>query len=201
MIKRRFIHTEKTRHGKTVYYFRKGNAPRYRLPDEYGTKEFWREYQRALDGDIPQHPRQMKNLKGYRRMVALHECIRHGIHRAKMRAKAKGIDFDITVEWAIEQMKDSDYRCPVSGIPFDVKESVASFARPHAPSLDRINSKGGYTKDNVRVVTYAVNMAVADWGEEILAQVANGIKSNRHRKRTSIPALTSDLPAPPDKAL
>ena len=53
MPKRRPPHLqcEKTRHGKTVWYVRKERrGPRIRLKAEFGTPEFWQEYQDALSG-------------------------------------------------------------------------------------------------------------------------------------------------------
>ena len=43
------VRREKTRHGRVVYYFRRGVERRTRLPD-YGTAEFDPAYQRALAG-------------------------------------------------------------------------------------------------------------------------------------------------------
>ena len=50
------LHREKTRHGKLVWYVRVGGSsrgPRLRLCAEYGTAEFWEEYQAALAGKPP----------------------------------------------------------------------------------------------------------------------------------------------------
>ncbi|CAB4124814.1 XerC Integrase [uncultured Caudovirales phage] len=43
-------HKETTRHGATVYYFRKGHRPRVRLPDKPGTPAFIAAYNAALNG-------------------------------------------------------------------------------------------------------------------------------------------------------
>lgn len=43
-------HKETTRHGATVYYFRKGKRPRVRLPDKPGTPTFMAAYTAALNG-------------------------------------------------------------------------------------------------------------------------------------------------------
>ena len=45
-----YILREVTRHKRVVWYFREGEGPRIRLPDEYGTDEFWRAYNAALQG-------------------------------------------------------------------------------------------------------------------------------------------------------
>jgi integrase len=50
------LHREKTRHGKLVWYVRVGGSsrgPRLRLHAEYGTAEFWEEYQAALASKLP----------------------------------------------------------------------------------------------------------------------------------------------------
>lgn len=44
---------EKTRHGKTVWYFRVQDGPRTRLPDEYGSDEFMAAYRAAFAGEKP----------------------------------------------------------------------------------------------------------------------------------------------------
>ncbi|TJU85619.1 MAG: integrase [Mesorhizobium sp.] len=48
-----FVTRERSRHGKLVFYFRKGKGPRVRLP-MLGTPEFDAEYQAALAGAAPQ---------------------------------------------------------------------------------------------------------------------------------------------------
>lgn len=45
-----FTQREKTRHGKMVWYFRKGAGPRIRLPGEYQSDEWNAAYQAALHG-------------------------------------------------------------------------------------------------------------------------------------------------------
>jgi hypothetical protein len=53
------LHREVTRHGKAVWYARAGDSsrgPRIRLHAEFGTAEFWAEYQAAL-ASVPHKPR------------------------------------------------------------------------------------------------------------------------------------------------
>lgn len=47
-----FLRREITRHGRPVWYFRRGSK-RVRLPDEFGTDEFWQAYNAALAGKSP----------------------------------------------------------------------------------------------------------------------------------------------------
>jgi hypothetical protein len=53
------LHREVTRHGKVIWYARAGGSsrgPRIRLRAEFGTAEFWAEYQVAL-ASVPHKPR------------------------------------------------------------------------------------------------------------------------------------------------
>jgi hypothetical protein len=70
-------------------------------------------------------------------------------HGAKSRAKAKGITFSLRI---------TDVRvpshCPVLGIPLATGNSTPLDS---SPTLDRINPSGGYTSDNVAVISYRAN--------------------------------------------
>lgn len=47
-----YCYRQKSRHGKTCYYFRRGKGLRMRLPD-FDTPEFWQSYTRALSDQAP----------------------------------------------------------------------------------------------------------------------------------------------------
>lgn len=51
-----FIHREKTRHGKFVWYFRRGKEKRFRLPGLFGSPEFNAAYDAAVSGKEPATP-------------------------------------------------------------------------------------------------------------------------------------------------
>jgi hypothetical protein len=62
----------------------------------------------------------------------------------KQRAKDRGVNFNLTVEWFKEQMKLPEFNyCAVSGVEF-----VEEPNHPHMRSLDRLSSSKGYSKDN-----------------------------------------------------
>src|SRR5512138_597595 len=65
------LHRQRTRHGKHVWYVRKGKGPRYRLRSEFGSDAFNEEYQAALQGrksDAQQASASLRWLwDGYRR--------------------------------------------------------------------------------------------------------------------------------------
>ena len=50
-----YLQREETRYRKTVWYVRKErHGPRIRLKAEYGSEEFWQQYQDALSGLVRQ---------------------------------------------------------------------------------------------------------------------------------------------------
>jgi hypothetical protein len=51
-----YLLRERTRHGLTVWYVRKGDGPRIRIHGEYGSPEFLAEYFTAVQGDSPETP-------------------------------------------------------------------------------------------------------------------------------------------------
>ena len=75
--------------------------------------------------------------------------------KVKKRAKLLGVPFDLDGEMVMP------LRCPVLGIPLDYSDL------DHTPSFDRIDQGGGYTKENVRVVSMRANTlrGNANWGE------------------------------------
>jgi hypothetical protein len=89
------------------------------------------------------------------------------LRNARVRARVKGMAFDLDQHWA--ELKDRIDRltCELSGVPLDV-DSLRDW---NSPSLDRINCKKGYTYDNVRVVCFAMNCALGTWGESKLRTV------------------------------
>ncbi|WP_296583070.1 tyrosine-type recombinase/integrase [Xanthobacter sp.] len=44
------LHRQRTRHGETVWYVRRGHGPRTRIRAPYDTPEFWAEYRAAIEG-------------------------------------------------------------------------------------------------------------------------------------------------------
>ncbi len=73
---------------------------------------------------------------------------------AKARAKKAGLPFDIERKDVI--IPDT---CPVLGIKL-FRESKDTWH--HAPSIDRINNDGGYTKDNIMVMSRRANILKKD---------------------------------------
>jgi len=82
--------------------------------------------------------------------------------RAKYRAKQKGLEFNITKEDII--IPDT---CPLLGTPMQ------------SPSLDRIDSSKGYTKDNVWVISNRANTLKNDATIKELKMLVENLENAR----------------------
>jgi hypothetical protein len=87
------------------------------------------------------------------------------LHKAKKRANNSNPpkEFNITVEDVLN-VWPKDNKCPIFGI---VLEKGNKIALPNSPSLDRVDSKKGYTPDNIAVMSYKANILKNDgtWQE------------------------------------
>ena len=91
---------------------------------------------------------------------------REKLIRMKKRAKKRGLDFNLDIKWLDE--KFSRIVCEATGVDFIINDDV--IINPNHPSIDRIDSNKGYTKDNCRIVTMIYNVAKGDQSEEVLIE-------------------------------
>ncbi len=173
MARTKFKHVrrEVTRHGKVVYYFRPPGQTRTRLPGTPRDPVFVEAYAKALASDFSDIPAVIEK---HRRLLVDASLLRL-LTRTRDRAKQKGREFDLTLEWLKAEVGRTGYKCPISSIPFCTETKAASKYRPFWPSVDRIDTTRGYTTDNCRVVTLAVNVMLNEWGMTVARKVAAGI--------------------------
>jgi hypothetical protein len=107
------------------------------------------------------------------------------LRQAKNRARVIDAAFRLTEDDFQSMYEASGRHCAVSGIPFDLEQMDGVARRPYAPSIDRIDRMGGYTKDNCRIVCCAVNLAMNDFGETVLWEIASNMVEQRRKKRNS----------------
>jgi len=108
--------------------------------------------------------------------IPIQPWIAQALFRATTRnAKKRNIPCDITLDDVTTLVIESKGRCSVTGIEFDLFKDPSMRARPWAPSIDRIDCRSGYHKENVRLVANAVNIALNDFGDEVLLRIARGI--------------------------
>lgn len=102
---------------------------------------------------------------------------------AKKRAKDKGLDFDIQMEDVV-----IPETCPALGIKlYSSLGKGREVNRDHSPTIDRIDSTKGYTKDNIVVVSHKANYIKYTATVEEIFKVAEFYKDLHEKTRTQTP--------------
>lgn len=155
--------------GRVYYRFRRPGMIAKRIPGIPGTAQFERAYTSMLgDPDELAHASR----------AALRYALEESLPRAKTRARIGKLPFDLTPEYVRELMASQNYRCAVSKIPFHLSRSgvrQSATRLPFRPSIDRIEPALGYVQGNVRVLCFAVNMAISDWGDDVFREICRAV--------------------------
>lgn len=160
----------------------KSKNPGYYSP---GGKGYY--YDRAEDVDLYNRERYAKYKGRYKEYnLKFRQSERGALYSifkiVKTRAKKKGYELDFDLDWVVSLYNTQKGCCFSTGIKFDLTESsrVKKF-RPLSVSLDRIDSNKGYSKDNVRLVCVAFNLALNSFGEGIFEKIALGFLKNKNK--------------------
>lgn len=79
----------------------------------------------------------------------------------------RSILFNVTYEFIFGLLKKQNYLCALSGLPIVVAEAVHAHAKGGTTaSLDRIDSRAGYTSNNVQWVHKDINLMKLDKTQE-----------------------------------
>ena len=78
------------------------------------------------------------------------------LFKSAQRRADKFEDFDLDLDFILSKVQQG--HCEVTGIKFDFDKSSNYNKNPYAPSIDRIDSKIGYIKSNVRIVIWQYNL-------------------------------------------
>ena len=102
----------------------------------------------------------------------------HMLYNCKKRSEKLGLKFDLTKEWLMEKLNKGV--CEITNEPFDFSlPKSTSYYNPYAPSVDKIDPKKGYTKDNCRIVLIAINFGMNEWGLETYLKIAKKALKNQ----------------------
>lgn len=100
----------------------------------------------------------------------------------KSNAKKRGIEFSLTLEDVEQMLLSSSGKCELTGIPFDLFKNPSARVRHWHPSIDRKDCSKGYVTGNVRMIAVAVNVALSDFGEDVLTRIAKGLIKVKYGK-------------------
>lgn len=139
----------------------------------YKEKTIQSKIDKILEGE-----RKKEALRLKREKIALADPIKYRattlLNGAKSRAKIKGIECNLTLQWIEERLRRG--YCECTSIPFHIREYTKRVQyipiHPHSPSLDQISPSGGYTMDNVQIVCDQFNKMKNDRSMEQTFYVA-----------------------------
>lgn len=102
----------------------------------------------------------------------LNKTHRSILYRTRKRKRAACLTLQ-ELKWLLER---TDGKCRLTGIPFSWERPPGSNkAPPFIMSVDRIDSTKDYQVWNCRIVCLAVNLAMRDWGEAVLARIGKAM--------------------------
>lgn len=95
----------------------------------------------------------------------------HVLGDARRRAAAKGLAFDLDRDWFLSKLKAGV--CEATGLPL----TLTGVGRRSAlsPSIDRINSQVGYTKNNTQVVAWIYNRSKGQETHDAVLMLARAV--------------------------
>ena len=97
---------------------------------------------------------------------------------ARSRTKKGSLIFEITLEDVLEIYEIQKGSCALTNIEFSLDRLGRKSKNPFAPSLDRIDSDKGYTKENIRLVCVIVNLALNNFGDDAFDKMCRAYINN-----------------------
>jgi hypothetical protein len=133
---------------------------------------------KAVAADQAKHLHLVRKTPDGKGFADLRKCF----ERTRKNARHRTIVFELTWDDLGGMWHRSKGACEVSGIPFAFVRDDRYRNRAFAPSVDRLSNDVGYTTANCRLVCVAVNVAMNEWGSDMVLLIADGIrKTNRRR--------------------
>lgn len=116
--------------------------------------------------------RNVSNLerKDRHKVDKLFNPFRAKLRGVKRRARERGMVFNISEA----DLLPFPTHCPILGIELDYFRTVIGNS---SPSVDRVNTKLGYVKGNVRIISNRANQKKSDWTLEELGKLLDYMKS------------------------
>jgi hypothetical protein len=99
--------------------------------------------------------------KKYRWSVPPEQIISDRWKEAKYRAEKRGLDFSITIDDIKNQFAFQKGRCFYTNEPLELKNGTRK-SNPFSMSIDRVDSKNGYTKSNIVLCGKIINSMKLD---------------------------------------
>lgn len=105
------------------------------------------------------------------------------LSNARKRADKRGVSFEIDKEYLFELYESQSGKCYYSGLPLHVvKDGAEKVHDEYKMTLDCIDPKKGYVKDNVVWCSYCVNSFKQNLSKDEMINVCISILKNNNIK-------------------
>jgi hypothetical protein len=152
----------------SLYY---QNGKRVRKSTGCSTLESAIEWQKQ---NVPKKVKKRKQVQSFSELIAGEPFVvtKKFITDMYWRIKDRSGGDTMTRKELVELIESAQGRCQMTGIPFVAETYRGADRKPFIPSIDRINPKLPYTKENCRIVCLAVNIGMNQWGERLFDELA-----------------------------
>jgi hypothetical protein len=110
----------------------------------------------------------------YQKVAREKEPIKYIFRDAKQHAKAKNREFTITLDDLFEVLLNQTNKCALTDVLFSSETK---------PSLDRIDSSKGYTKENIQFVLKEINIMKSNFNESKFIELCTLVAKTQVKKR------------------
>jgi hypothetical protein len=101
-------------------------------------------------------------------------------NKFKTSAETRGIQWDITIDDIAEVMKTQNYKCKLTNL--DIEFPKSGHPQKSLASIDRIDSKKGYIKNNIQLVLKDINMMKQSYSQEHFIKMCKYVAENMNTK-------------------
>ena len=89
----------------------------------------------------------------------------------------RGIVWDLTLDDVADQMETQDSKCALTG--WDIEFPEIGHPQKAPASIDRIDSREGYTRGNIQLLTRHVNMMKQAYDNDYFIEVCRAVAVNK----------------------
>jgi len=93
------------------------------------------------------------------------------LNECHSRSERMGFRYDLNLQTLADMWIAQKGRCVLTDQVMTFESGTVSLRNPMRLSVDRIDSRGGYTKTNVRLLTHWANNTLSTWSDELFAQM------------------------------
>lgn len=133
--------------------------------------------QRKIDNPEWYALREPRYYRNHRAREILARPWKYMLQSRRIEAEAKGLPYNLTNEWASKRWTG---RCEITGVSFEPNMKKGPW--PFSASLDRINPKRGYTRNNSRFILWGCNALKGVGTDENMIEIAKAIVKACHTR-------------------